>query len=995
MAAGLGLVGFLDFLSSPKFYILGGYAIPILTFTLVVSILVGIPYSILALMRGIFLSAKLKLVIKSMSKGIVVLLCYLNGLALIVAHMMMPSFMQYFVDFSGVLPWYFYPYLLGIVGIFFLLGLILLSLNKERNDFDFSFIFFIIIGMFILGKIVSFINTNVPPTVIQTNYFERRFLEIMFLPISIVAGWSIAKISSRVVHGARDFQFKKILTSSILVLILMTGLFSSLLSVEVHTLLNHPWVNSEFPAIPTNELEALNFIKNYAPANSYVLTFTDYSKNTLSLAGVRVPYTESPDIINQFFVASEPATFLISIFNLKSVAPTDFVYLHTRDLKVMPSNGFFAKHLMHYLPIAFKNDEVVIYELPNFTPPTSSNLTIVYPTNQIVSDTLYFPLDVLTLSSLDYDIHLFEDPNLFNSLNILLPQDISTHELVDDDQASFWTAYASGSDACMHGSEGTVGTPTISNDNFTVRNGTESLKIVVPSGTSEVAGVFHTFDILQDWSSYDFLSLSLYGQNTMQDVYIYLQAPSTNNEFQFRVTEDWSGWKRLVLALKNANNVGSPDWTKVKGISVFQNATGTWYIDQVMLGNGLGNQSVYENWVEKGGNLIVFNSRGHGDFAKKLSINSNGRALADGFLGQNGRSLQLSASIEITTSSSKDENVSILANYTLYGEPVGPYAYTKKLGRGEIIYVEVSPLFSELERISDEQTKSQLFVKLGSLIDPINLHLPTHLNDAPIYPINFWREANFSGYIKIEAPTFLLQQFTGAKLRLINFTNSKRPVLSGYDETTSILTNVSLSDIEIRGSSTSVIQTTYARKQISSLGLGRYVPLAFEKGLNWTIISSDNATVEMWMEKENTPITLTTQGGTITLSFDKNITYSVLTKTPLLTVTGNAFLERAYFDWPYWSVPIKRYISARSPSTLDGTFGFKIGYADAEYLFLRDFALDGGGKVVGLYQFSEWDIPWMDVLVSPYHIILVVSIIAVLVFSKKKVKTRLRKRYCT
>ncbi|MFX1521686.1 MAG: hypothetical protein ACFFCD_17405, partial [Promethearchaeota archaeon] len=326
---------------------------------------------------------------------------------------------------------------------------------------------------------------------------------------------------------------------------------------------------------------------------------------------------------------------------------------------------------------------------------------------------------------------------------------------------------------------------------------------------------------------------------------------------------------------------------------------------------------------------------------------------------------------------------------------VGPYAYTKNLGRGKIIYVEVNSLFSELERTSDEQTKSLLFVQLYSLMDILNLPLPKHLNNEPIYSIYFWGDAVFSGWIKIETPTFLLQQFTDSKLGLINFTDSKNSVLSGYDENVSILTNVSLSDIQIRGSSTSVIQATDVQRQRSSLGMGRYMPLVFEKGLNWTIISSDNTAIELWMEKENKPIKLTTEGGSITLSFDTTDTVFALANNPLFNVTGDAFMERAYFDWPYWGVPIKRAISVTSPSTLYGTFAFEIGYADADYLFLRDFTLDGGGKVVGLTHFSEWDIPWVDVLTSPLHIILVASTIVVLVSYKLKVKNRLQRSHKT
>ncbi|MFX1521806.1 MAG: hypothetical protein ACFFCD_18020, partial [Promethearchaeota archaeon] len=650
------------------------------------TVILSLAYLIATQLRSKNIFSKKILISPKLAKAIVILLCCASGTAWLVLHTMLPTFFLYLTYYSGVYPWYFYPFRFGIAFIFMLAALIFIVFKREHNDYDFSFFISTLAVLFIVGKIISYINIYVPPTIIQTGYYERRILEIMFLPISILAGFAVAKIASRKPHAIHGIGMKRFLSISALVFVLVIFSFSSLLSVENFSLRAHPWVGSTVSSVPDPELEGLNFIKDNASPNSYVLTYSSQSRQTLCLAGVRVPYT-TRDWLNQFFLSSEPSTFFVSVSNLKSIAPTDYVYLNSRDLNSIPSSGFFNSHLSNYLPIAFQNNETLVYNLPDFTPPTSSNFTIVYPNSQNVSDTLYLPLDALALGSYEYDLQLFGDPNLFNNSNILLPQDIITHKPVDEGSPNFWNSFAAGS-------SGAIGTPTIALDTLKAPSGMESSMIVIPSGMASIAGVFHSFDTPQDWSSFNFLLLNIYGQSTMQDIYIYLHAPSVNNEFQFQVTEDWNGWKQLALAFKNVKTLGSPDLTEVDSIYIFKDTPGTLHVDQLTLENGFGNQFVYENWVENGGTLIIFNSKGHGDFAKKLSIYSNGQVLADGVLNQNGESFQMPASVNIATSSSKDENVSILANYTLNGEPVGPYAYTKNLGRGKIIYVEVNSLFS-------------------------------------------------------------------------------------------------------------------------------------------------------------------------------------------------------------------------------------------------------------------------------------------------------------
>ena len=947
-AIGLVIVALLDLMTSSQFYITGGF--------LRVAIILSLACSAISLLKGRGLFSKFvprfSFNWSKLAKVIFVLVCFVFALSFIVLNVVWPNYFTYLTDQSGLYPWYFYPFRFGTAFIFMIIALAFLAFKGLDKDFDFIFMVALIVVLFLFGKTISYINIYIPPTIIQTGYYERRFLELMLLPISILAGFGIYKVSSLIMHRNHR-NIIKWLMISVLTFVIVISSFSSLLSVENFALTSHPWSNSGLSTVPQYELDGLNFIKDNASPNSYVLTYTSASASTLSLAGVRVPYTASSDL-NQFFLTSQPATFFEAISNLKSVGPADYIYLNSRDLQSIPSTSFFESHLAHYLPIAFENEGTIIYKLPNFNPPIISNSSIIYPDTQSFSESQYLPLDAIAMSSYGYDLQLSQDPNRLNNSNIILPQDISTYEPDDLNQVDAWTAFKGGIN-------GTVGIPIISN--LTGGSGT-----LIPSGNSTIVGVYHTFDSYQDWSNHDCLKLNIQGLNTLETIYVDLQAPSSGNEFEFKIIDNWNGSKEVNLSLSNSTVVGSPNIKEIKSIYLFKDTPGNLNFNQFSLGSELGDPLTYENWAAAGGNLIVFNSQGYGDFAKELSINSTGQALVDG-ISNDRQSLGIPA-INITTSSSTDEGVTVLANFMANGNIVSPFAYEKKVGKGEIIYIDVLSLFTQLEGMADAQAKSDLFLKLNSLINMLNLPLSTYVNEEPMDTIYIWGDADFSGNIQIEASSILLQQSSISELSQIDFTHASNPTLIGYPEDSSLIQNVTLMDIQIQGPSSSVVETSYLQKQSSASGMGAYVPLLFKNGLNWTIVAGTNTTVELWIRKDNVPIQLITHGGTITLSFDNSVNYSVLTKAPLVTVTGNAYLERAYFDWPYWNAPIKRDISLTSPSTLNGTFQFKIGYADTTYFFLGAFTLDGSGNVIGLSQFSEWAIPWVAVLTSPWFILL-------------------------
>lgn len=149
--------------------------------------------------------------------------------------------------------------------------------------------------------------------------------------------------------------------------------------------------------------------------------------------------------------------------------------------------------------------------------------------------------------------------------------------VADDGQAAFWVAQN-----C-----------TVSDDTTTVKKGTDSLKIVT---SAQQWGLYHTYTTLQDWSQYDFLCLWFYGANSGHTIFVKIVFVDTGegNYEIFYFTDNFTGWRRFVLPLRNPDGSGGTvDLTQVKMIKIGDSTgatTATVYLDRLVLDVG--------QWVE-------------------------------------------------------------------------------------------------------------------------------------------------------------------------------------------------------------------------------------------------------------------------------------------------------------------------------------------------------------------------------------------------------------
>ncbi len=117
-----------------------------------------------------------------------------------------------------------------------------------------------------------------------------------------------------------------------------------------------------------------------------------------------------------------------------------------------------------------------------------------------------------------------------------------------------------------------------------VKEGTSSLKVVWDNSQG---GIYYNFHTSQSWYKSKYVSFYVYGANsgTTMALQIRFKKVSGGDWVDFRWTDDFSGWKRLVFELDNpANASGRTFWTDVRQV-VFRSVSphsATLYFDRLV-----------------------------------------------------------------------------------------------------------------------------------------------------------------------------------------------------------------------------------------------------------------------------------------------------------------------------------------------------------------------------------------------------------------------------
>jgi hypothetical protein len=407
----------------------------------------------------------------------------------------------------------------------------------------------------------------------------------------------------------------------------------------------------------------------------------------------------------------------------------------------------------------------------------------------------------------------------------------------------------------------------------------------------------------------------------------------------------------------------------------------------------------YMEWINQGGQLIVFDnpiSMSNGEnrntaFTDLLTINAKKTMEADGIKSKTNY-VEFPSTIKVPMIYSDDNNVKIISYYIKNNTSISPYALTKKIGKGEIVYLVISPYVSALE-YSTGNLRRNYYEKMSSILNMLDLRCfnRTLIKWTDFPQFDFIKEPiNFTGKIVVDTDYIQLSKLNVN--RIATFSSN------GMTETM-YLNNSIIEDLKYDGP----VKFRINGSEIYSSGisLGTYSNIKIIGDFSLTIEISKNNTVKISMWGDGTLLNETFQDCVIQLSFKNNHIASVLVKTPTITTEGDTFFNRARIYRNYYNMPLF-YDDGTEPFQVIGKTTFKIKYSDNGIIFIENFIFNGKWFYPMTEQkqpsFTEIDIPWFSVLTSSFHILLVTTMsiflitYAYLTLKRRKIRIHLKFR---
>lgn len=242
---------------------------------------------------------------------------------------------------KGEIPWYFYPFLLGLTGLLALRSVIkLFSLSKWDDVKIFVIASLVTIT---IGRLITLINYNF----FYTFIWEHRIFQMLPAFLAPLAALSILDINT-FLHMHLKVDAIRCLVICIIVLL---GTTSTLLPMELQSYI----VRSPYIKLSSGEDEAMSFLREYLRAHPYtgIIALTIRSYHVLAFAGAPYRFLAGQDLIDIHYEVLE-TSILPREFRLERI----LVYMHEDD----PMK--FTGSIINETNKIFKNQEVSIYELP-------------------------------------------------------------------------------------------------------------------------------------------------------------------------------------------------------------------------------------------------------------------------------------------------------------------------------------------------------------------------------------------------------------------------------------------------------------------------------------------------------------------------------------------------------------------------------------------------------------------------------------------------------
>ena len=270
-----------------------------------------------------------------------------------------PSFSISMAVEIAFVPWLLYPVRLGLVGLFGLIGLLVVRRHKENRVVLFVWMIF---STLVFARIISYVNISL----FMTRFYEQRFVQASLLPAaSILAALAMKPVMTKIM-ALRHLNIKRAfaitLTSSLIVVVGTTSLF---LAYDYHIEFSTKW------AIGEEELSSIDFLSSvlYDNPRSPVLAFTSRS---MTEVGFSSPIFIVDPLHLPAWSSINPEIPLLVLFRGDPQYTAPYVYLHDRDRDTIAErfpNGILLKEVTPMLSSIHQNEKVELYKVPEGSPP--------------------------------------------------------------------------------------------------------------------------------------------------------------------------------------------------------------------------------------------------------------------------------------------------------------------------------------------------------------------------------------------------------------------------------------------------------------------------------------------------------------------------------------------------------------------------------------------------------------------------------------------------
>jgi len=525
-----------------------------------------------------------------------------------------------------------------------------------------------------------------------------------FALFALFRGWYTKKHNNAVRFGVVSFLVSILIISSA---------STALIALDFTT-------RQEVDSPTREELEALTYL-HYSLPKGWMTAYLDRRTGTYYIRGfANDKWTYDYRLwIGQFPFAPERILSFIGGGNVR------LLYLHrTRDADELEEN-LFVEQLLGILPVEFNNSEVTIYSIPPLHPPQGSSQLGLLPYNR-TSDASYdaYVLWLLTFAVSDYSYRMLDlfDPTISGTSKVLIsPYDPLPHE---SDVKRLWEWVANGgqlivSNTNFYGAFSefmgvTNRTTLVSGDstanwdtlygrgeilpeNLEVVEGNSSLRM--KNNQSSWEEWVYTVPDHWDLSEYEYLGIWVYGKGGGPRWFLHLFDSNGERSYpSFRydlsrlysatgtLVPNFEGWKLHLIPIKK--HFGNIDLSKIKELRIVT-----------------GFESPVDMLIDD-----IFVLKGYS------SVTANGISGSE--------IIDLSNLMVQNISSSPD--VTLIANYTMNGVPVAPFAIQKSFGAGKVTYVNTNSLYKFILYESNERLFPEILIKM---LETLNIEISPYTTD--------------------------------------------------------------------------------------------------------------------------------------------------------------------------------------------------------------------------------------------------------------------------